>query len=227
MNDNINPIIGTNSTGTQGFISLQTFLTVLLPIKYGILIILFYKAKLPVGFARYLGRFHYYLTLPLNSISLYVGFRGNLLDAIDEYVYLGSMPMFWNVKVLVKNDIQAVVNLCDEYDGPLSEYSKHSIDQLHLPVVDHYEPSVQEIRQAIQFIEDKVSKRHRVFVHCKAGRGRSAAIIICWIAYSQKISLERAQRLLVEKRSLVRKSLYKQKNVLAFYNHYCKHQSLQ
>ncbi|EFA85507.1 hypothetical protein PPL_01464 [Heterostelium album PN500] len=66
---------------------------------------------------------------------------------------------------------------------------------------------------------------NNVFIHCKAGRGRSGAVAICWVAYHHRLSLEAAQQYLLERRSKVRKTLYKQKNVNAFYSKYCLNRS--
>lgn len=69
----------------------------------------------------------------------------------------------------------------------------------------------------MQFIEEKQASGVRVYVHCKGGNGRSAAIAFCWLLYARKMTLAEAQEYLSEKRS-VRKTLYSQPNIVAFYN---------
>lgn len=69
----------------------------------------------------------------------------------------------------------------------------------------------------MQFIQEKQASGVRVYVHCKGGNGRSAAIAFCWLLYARKMTLLEAQEYISEKRS-VRKTLYTQPNIVAFYN---------
>lgn len=69
----------------------------------------------------------------------------------------------------------------------------------------------------MQFIQEKQASGVRVYVHCKGGNGRSAAIAFCWLLYARKMTLLEAQEYINEKRS-VRKTLYSQPNIVAFYN---------
>ncbi|GAM29070.1 hypothetical protein SAMD00019534_122460, partial [Acytostelium subglobosum LB1] len=190
-------------------------------LKFASSVYLFHKALLPLPIARYFGRVFHFFTAPFVLAMQYSGLRGNLIDRIGDGVYLGAAPYSWNMQQLLVNNIGAVVNLCDEYGGPVTLYAKHNIRQLYLPTVDHYEPELSELRTAIKFIEQEVDSGNNVFIHCKAGRGRSGAVAICWVAYRHHKTLEQAQQILLERRSKVRKSLYKQKNVLAFYSKYC------
>ena len=59
--------------------------------------------------------------------------------------------------------IGGIVNLQDEYGGCVKEYTKFGIEQLHVPVVDHYEPDVAQIQQCIEFIETKRAVREPSF----------------------------------------------------------------
>ncbi|EGG19044.1 phosphatidylinositol phosphatase [Cavenderia fasciculata] len=222
-------VVGTTATTTSSLLSYlnpfaytsNTLFYTFSLIKFGFTFYMFYKGKLPVWFARYFGRLVHFATLPIIVTLQYVGLRGHLIDRVDDHVWIGSAPMPWDVPLLKQNRIEAVVNMCDEYYGPLSVYEKLGIRSIRFDVVDHYEPSVGEIASAIQFIEQAVQNNQNVLVHCKAGRGRSAAVLICWIAYSKNMSLDHAQKYLQDHRPRVRKTLYRQKNVLAFYSKYC------
>ena len=66
-------------------------------------------------------------------------------------------------------------------DGPKNYYSDLGIKQLHLPTVDHFEPSVSQISQAVQFIQEHKNRGEKVYVHCKAGHGRAASVAMCWM----------------------------------------------
>lgn len=84
-------------------------------------------------------------------------------------------------------------------------------------VQDHTEPSLEDIETAIAFIKEKKESGVRVYVHCKGGNGRSAAIVFCWLLFARSMTLLEAQEYISEKRS-VRKKLYQQPNIIAYYN---------
>lgn len=67
------------------------------------------------------------------------------------------------------------------------------------------------------FIKEKQESGVRVYVHCKGGNGRSAAIAFCWLLYARNMTLLEAQEYISEKR-LVRKTLFKQPTIVAYYN---------
>ncbi len=99
--------------------------------------------------------------------------------------------------------VGAVVNMCEEYAGPIDAYSDSGITQLHLPTVDFASPSLEDVRAGVEFIEDHLNQGHAVYVHCKAGRGRSATVVLCWIMHANKICPADALRRLKAKRKQV------------------------
>lgn len=90
--------------------------------------------------------------------------------------------------------VRGVVNMCEEYGGPLEAFRSLGITQLRLPTVDHFEPSLQALEEATRFIEGYRKRGEKVYVHCKAGHGRGASVAMAWLMYrnpkmSAKVSL--------------------------------------
>ncbi|KAG7382163.1 Phosphatidylglycerophosphatase and protein-tyrosine phosphatase 1 [Phytophthora boehmeriae] len=170
---------------------------------------------LPVGLAKVVARVYFYPTWPLTYISR----RTNYWTLVDSHVFLGAAPMSFmpHVDDLVSRNVRAVVNLCDEYAGPEKQYRRRHIQQLRLPTVDHSEPSLAALEAAVAFIRTQKERGVRVYVHCKGGTGRSAAVALCWLVANRGMTPKEAQEYLSEKRH-VRKTLYLQPNVLAFCN---------
>ncbi|OQR99864.1 hypothetical protein THRCLA_06353 [Thraustotheca clavata] len=191
--------------------------TIVLPLTLcGVLYVAFQLHLLPPSFARIVGRITFFPTLPLT----YLARRLNYYTLIDSHVFLGAVPLVFldHVKELHARGVRAVVNLCDEYQGPISAYRAMGIKQLWLPTVDHTEPTLQDIEKAMEFIQFHKERGSRVYVHCKAGAGRSAAIAYCWLLQQHlNWSLKETQEYLNEKRR-VRKSLFRQTNIVAFYD---------
>jgi len=185
--------------------------------SFGLLYFLFIKKVLPTPVALIFGRIVHYITLPIVAVGQELGLRGNLFDKIDDHVYLGALILPYQVAQLKSNNITAVINLCDEYGGPHSEYTKYGIDQLYIPTIDHLEPSVDDIKKGIIFLDERTRRGENVLIHCRAGRGRSAAIAICWLAHRNKDrDLRTLQEELLARRSKIRKELYMQPNVIRY-----------
>ncbi len=148
-------------------------------------------------------------------------------DSLDTArVYLGAAPLDWHLPLtglshpaspssLHKLGIGAVINLCDEYEGAIGEYKRLGMSQLWIRTVDHFEPSLEHMQEAVAFIDDALSRRQSVYIHCKAGHGRSAAIAAAWLVRATNMSPLDVQTFLNSRR-FVRKYLYKQPNLLAF-----------
>lgn len=118
----------------------------------------------------------------------------NWWDEIDTQVLLGACPLRSDLEKLRAAGVQAVVNTCEEFPGFTADYRRLGIDQLYLPTVDFTHPSRKDIDRAVQFIDDAIAAGKKVYIHCKAGRGRSATIAICWLMHSRGLSLHQAQQ---------------------------------
>jgi len=178
--------------------------------------LLFQKHLIPLPYALYVGRIWFYPTLPFTIIKFLIR-RENFCDEIDDDVYLGSLPLPWmgRVEKLKKLEVKAVVNMMDEWVGPVEEYKMLGITQLYLPTIDHFEPSVEDLIRAVQFIEASLKRGHRVLIHCRAGHGRSAAVAFCWLLWKKREGAKLSQERLSQLR-YVRKHLYKQSNIQTF-----------
>ena len=127
-------------------------------------------------------------------------------DRIDEHIVLGALPFPSDVPKLAQLGVTGVINTCREYPGPLQAYQKHGITQLHIPIVDFVHPTLKEVETGLEFIRQRAAGGESVYVHCKAGRARSATIVICWLI-EQGMSPEEAQRHLLQTRPHVNPKL--------------------
>lgn len=156
----------------------------------------------------------FYPTLPITMLMRW----GNLWSTVDDTLILGTAPLsiLNHPEQMHARGIRGVVNMCGEYPGPVSAYARVGIQQLHLPVIDHFEPELSKMKEAVQFIAGFKSRGEKVYVHCKAGHGRGASIALCWMIYSHPDqSAKGLNAILVSKRH-VRKTMWQQENVMAF-----------
>lgn len=131
----------------------------------------------------------------------------NWWDEVDPAIILGAMPLRSDAKPLHALGVRGVINMCQEYPGPKSEYQRLGIDQLWLPTVDFNPPTFEDVSRGVDFIKKHASLGEKVYVHCKAGRARSATVVICWLVRHRSMALPEAQSHLLRKRPHVNAKL--------------------
>lgn len=149
---------------------------------FGLVYLAFQKKLFSRETTRIVAKLLFYPTYPLTALLR----LGNLWTPLDDTVVLGCAPMALlnHPSKLYSMGVRGVVNMCDEYDGPVSEYDRLGIVQLRLPTVDHYESSLKQLQTGVAFIAGCKARGDKVFVHCKAGHGRAAAMALCWLLHS-------------------------------------------
>lgn len=142
---------------------------------------------------RWLARSIYYPTLSYNVLLGRVLKVRNWWDEVHEHLVLGARPMRGDADRLYAMGITGVVNMCEEFSGPVAQYRELGIEQLWLPTVDFNHPARHDVEQGARFIEEHAQRSGKVYVHCKAGRARSATIVLWWMVKYHQITPERAQ----------------------------------
>ncbi|GLJ46162.1 hypothetical protein SUGI_0972440 [Cryptomeria japonica] len=105
-------------------------------------------------------------------------------DQIVQFLILGAVPFRKDVHRLKDLGVVAVVTLNEPYETlvPSSMYQDEGIKHLEIPTRDYlFAPSFEDIRQAVEFIHEHVIMGKTTYVHCKAGRGRSTTIVLCYL----------------------------------------------
>lgn len=146
---------------------------------------------------RWLVRTIYYPTLGYNYLLGRILKVRRWWDPIDEQLLLGARPMFGDPARFRTLGITGVVNMCEEMRGPIDQYSSHGIEQLWLPTIDFHHPREDHVEAGADFIERHRLNGGKVYVHCKAGRARSATIVLWWLIRYKQMSPENAQRLIL------------------------------
>ncbi|CAG7835751.1 unnamed protein product [Allacma fusca] len=130
-------------------------------------------------------RVSFYPTLFYNIFMEKVSTR-NWYDRIDSNVILGALPFRSMVKTLEAENVKAIISMNEDYELTLFSNSKqgwaeHGIDFLQLPTRDIFEAPCQEkLKEGVEFIEN-LKGTGTVYVHCKAGRTRSATLVACYL----------------------------------------------
>jgi atypical dual specificity phosphatase len=164
---------------------------------------------------RFFARLFFYPTLYWNILINRVLKLRAWWNWIDETVLLGALPVASDAPAFQKMGITGVINMCEEYPGPLAAYTQHGIEQLHLPTIDFVPPSDADVRRGVDFIEAHRARGGKVYVHCKAGRGRSATVVLCYLI-ARGHSLEGGAQLMREKRPQILSKLAEREVIKRF-----------
>jgi predicted protein tyrosine phosphatase len=90
---------------------------------------------------------------------------------------------------LARRGITAVVNMRTEFDD--NHVGIAPARYLHLPTVDDYPPSLQDLQAGVAFIGEELARGGGVYIHCGAGVGRAPAMAAAYLA-STGLSPEQA-----------------------------------
>ena len=114
-------------------------------------------------------------------------------------VLLGSAPISSDlIKSLYTDEgVRGIVNMCREWNAVLPSpwhaarrrlfRSLPGLEELWCPTTDYHLPSYAHCVQSADFIQGVLANGGSVFVHCKAGRGRSLVAVLAWLAKHRRV----------------------------------------
>ncbi|GAB4835020.1 hypothetical protein Ancab_033287 [Ancistrocladus abbreviatus] len=140
-------------------------------------------------------RLLFYPTLLYNVVRNKIQAEFRWWDRVDEFVLLGAVPFPADVLRLKELGVCGVITLNEPYETlvPTSLYHANDIDHLVIPTRDYlFAPSLSDICQAVDFIHKNASCGRTTYVHCKAGRGRSTTIVLCYLVQHKHMTPDAA-----------------------------------
>jgi len=105
-------------------------------------------------------------------------------DQIDEWVFLGALPFYTDTDTLRSMGISAVISLNEPWELYIAPdfASLPDFRWCHLPTVDYVAaPTMEQMQLGVSFLREMRQEGRKTYVHCKAGRGRSACIVMCYL----------------------------------------------
>jgi len=134
-------------------------------------------------------------------------------------LYLGALPLVKGVAGReLRNDLEqlkeigvgAVLSVVEVFENNSEGYitsavtpqqwKEGGIKQLQLPTPDFETISLEQIQRGVAFIDWNIQNNRSVYVHCKAGRGRSALIEMCYLIKHHEYTADEAFKLIRENR---------------------------
>ncbi|CAK9321587.1 unnamed protein product [Citrullus colocynthis] len=142
-------------------------------------------------------------------------------DKVDEFILLGAVPFPADVPHLKEVGVRGVITLNEPYETlvPSTLYRDHGIDHLTIPTRDYcFAPLLSDICVAVNFIHKNASHGQTTYVHCKAGRGRSTTIVICYLVQYKQMTPDEAYKHVKSIRPRVLLASSQWQAVLEFYH---------
>ena len=105
-------------------------------------------------------------------------------DEVTPEVLMGRLLTDTEAHEAIQEGVTAVLDLTGEF----SEAQPFlNLTYLNVPVMDLTAPTPDQFQQAVSFIDGQ-SKSGKVYVHCKIGYSRSAAVVMAWLITSGRAS---------------------------------------
>jgi len=104
-------------------------------------------------------------------------------------LWLGAIPLY-DHDPREEIDIKTVISLIEEfeYDQSISsnpipklDWLERGINYHNMPTPDGHCPSISDLNNCVKIIHSELKKNNAIYVHCKAGKGRSACVIVAYL----------------------------------------------
>jgi atypical dual specificity phosphatase len=163
-----------------------------------------------------------------NSIVIYMSSKYSWFNRVDRAIVLGALPFRSQTKQLVEGEgVRGVISVNEPFElqyftNSSQEWFRLGVQHKHVIVTDRTAPEVGSIEECVRMIEDLSSRKHSVYVHCKAGKGRSATVVACYLLKEYGMQPQEAIDFLRSKRPQVKINKAQMATINLFYKLYIK-----
>lgn len=114
----------------------------------------------------------------------------NNLDLIIPYLYLGDIGAAYDSKLHKELNITHMLTI---EDNPINEDKYQDLENYkYKKLADHQFSNILEVmEECLEFIDEAVSQKKNILVHCFAGKSRSATLVLAYIMAKEKQSVRR------------------------------------
>lgn len=145
-------------------------------------------------------------------------------------LYLGALPLQnkGHLDSLKNLGVTRVLSMVEDFeieDGwfntPVKQqtWEENGIRVKHIQAADFLPLSHDHLGEGIEYLTKTLAEGHTVYVHCKAGRGRSASIVIGFLMKHHHLSFEDAFDEVKRQRPQINLNREQCKAILSFFNH--------
>ncbi len=138
---------------------------------------------------------------------------------VDDHIILGAFPLknkghMRELRNLAKEKkglaVLSVVERWEmEKETPFSspvkpqDWKRNGVQQCIIEAEDHVPLSLKALEKAVRFIHEQVKMDKMVYIHCKAGKARSATALACYYMFKNNFNPQQAIEFVEKKRQIV------------------------
>ena len=120
-----------------------------------------------------------------------------LWDRVHPRILLGSAPVLRSdVQRLREQGATCIINCCSEWGGDPKYYESVGLRFEHVPTEDFDPPPWRELLRAAEVVREVLRGGGTVYIHCKAGRGRSVFVALAYLVLHEGMTARAADALL-------------------------------
>jgi protein-tyrosine phosphatase len=144
-------------------------------------------------------------------------------DWIDERIMAGrNLLTSRDVDLKKAQGITHILDLREPHEWAVPQFGAEAVDEidrcglqrLHLPVIDQGAPTRADLEAACQYLQEVLSDPDaRIYVHCRAGMERTAAVLVAYHAREQGLTYDEALAALSKRRLAFKPLLNQEKAV--------------
>ena len=150
-------------------------------------------------------------------------------NRIEPYnIYLGGLPLKNknHQQQIVDMGVTYIIALVEDFEleegwwnKPVQpqDWQENGIIINQIPAVDFQPLKAEEIKLGVESLAQALDQGHIVYIHCKAGRGRSATIVIAYLMQYQMFSYDDAFALVQKWRPTINLSKYQRQAILDYF----------
>lgn len=135
-------------------------------------------------------------------------FYNNVTDfnEIIPNLYIGNIDGAQNKDFLINKKIKVIINCTKDLPNYFQSDKKLQIEYYRLAVNDSLldediELMTEYLPKYVNIINESLKNNKPVFVHCYAGRQRSACLIAAYLMYKYNYTLEQTYKYIIDKRN--------------------------